>query len=58
MKRFLSECSVILGIVLLGICYTFYLFVIFSVLSGWFSVLISLLPVFLVLAYLGKRGIK
>lgn len=34
MKRFLSACGVILGVVAIGVCYTLYLYLIFSVLTG------------------------
>lgn len=58
MKRFLSACGVILGVVAIGICYTLYLYLIFSVLSGLVSVIVALIPAVLVLILLGVHSIE
>ena len=53
MRRFLIACGVILGVVAIGVCYTLYLYLIFSVLTGLVSVVVALIPAILVLVFLG-----
>lgn len=58
MKRFLGACGVILGVVAIGVCYTLYLYLIFSVLTGLVSVVVALIPAILVLVFLGVHSIE
>ena len=57
MRKFLSACSVILGVVAIGVCYTLYLYLIFSVLTGLVSVVVALIPAILVLVFLEVHSI-
>ena len=57
MKRFLSACGVILGVVAIGVCYALYLYLIFSVLIGLVSVVVALIPAILFLVFLGVHSI-
>lgn len=58
MKRFLNACGVILGVVAIGVCYTLYLYLIFSVLTGLVSVVVALIPAILVLVFLEAHSIE
>jgi hypothetical protein len=58
MRRFLNACGVILGVVAIGVCYTLYLYLIFSVLTGLISVVVALIPAILVLIFLGAHSIE
>ena len=57
MKRFLSACGAILGVVAIGVCYALYLYLIFSVLTGLVSVVVALIPAILFLVFLGVHSI-
>lgn len=58
MRKFLSACGVILGVITIGVFYTLYLYLIFSILTGLISVVVALIPAILVLIFLGVHSIE
>ena len=58
MRKSLSARSVILGVVAIGVCYTLYLYLIFSVLTGLVSVVVALIPAILALVFLEVHSIE